>query len=391
MTSRFLENLTLSSLIAPVAKEDFRKRYWEQKPLVVHREDPAYYEGLFSLDDFDDAIVREPSYVKVANAPVKKAKSYNSTVSPGLEQVLNEMREGGTLVLDQLHHKDPNLRMLCRALAPEFGHKFQTNLYLTPPNGQGFSPHWDNHDVFILQTLGSKNWKIEKNRRDFPEKGKTMEASDKERELRGDLLSFTLKQGDLIYIPRGYVHAAECGEEPSLHITLGVTASFLEDLLSAAIRAAVLRDERFRMALPLGFMSAPREQLVKQAMDAFLEIADETFLGGVVDQYRDELIRSYQLDVSGQVAAYFRPVPLSLDTKIAPRPGIAYQWHDESGSVRLNFGSRTIIFPDFFGEALKFALKTTTFAVRDLPGDLEDQERIVFIERLLQEGLVVRK
>ena len=30
MTCRFLETLTLGSLVAPVAEEEFRARYWEQ-------------------------------------------------------------------------------------------------------------------------------------------------------------------------------------------------------------------------------------------------------------------------------------------------------------------------------------------------------------------------
>ena len=38
-----------------------------------------------------------------------------------------------------------------------------------------------------------------------------------------------------------------------------------------------------------------------------------------------------------------------------------------------------------------FALRTPSFSVGALPGDLADVERIVFIERLIQEGLIVRK
>jgi hypothetical protein len=62
--------------------------------------------------------------------------------------------------------------------------------------------------------------------------------------------------------------------------------------------------------------------------------------------------------------------------------------HDEA--VTLKVGTRAITFPDFFGEALKFALATPSFAIRDLPGDLEDDERLIFIERLMQEALIVR-
>src|SRR6202034_374336 len=124
MACRFLENLTLGTLIAPVAEEEFRERYWEQSPLVVHRGDRDYYDDLFTLQDFDEAITRSPNYVKLANAAKpKKNQSYRVETAPGLEAVLAEMRDGGTLVLDQLHHGDPKLGLLCRALGPELGHK----------------------------------------------------------------------------------------------------------------------------------------------------------------------------------------------------------------------------------------------------------------------------
>src|SRR5580693_1227302 len=176
MVCGFLQKLSLSSLVAPVAVEEFLSRYWEQQLLVVHRKDPNYYYGLFNIEDFEDAITRSPDYVKLANAATNKFVSYKG-VTEGLEAVLGDMRAGGTLVLDQLHHREPKLGLLCRVLAAELGHRFQTNIYLTPSSGKGFTPHWDNHDVFILQAVGSKNWKIEKRRRVFPGKNDIM--SDK--------------------------------------------------------------------------------------------------------------------------------------------------------------------------------------------------------------------
>ena len=389
MKCRFLENLTLRSLLAPVGEEDFRDNYWEQKPLVVHRGDPGYYGDLFTLQDFDDAITRDPSYVKIANAATNKAATHSGGTAAGLEGVLADMREGDTLVLDQLHHRDPKLGALCRLLGPEFGHRFQTNLYLTPPHGKGFTPHWDNHDVFILQVLGSKHWKIEKERRAFPNTSNKMDNEG--RELRGECYAFTLKQGDLIYIPRGFVHAAECGAEPSLHITLGVTAVFLEDLLHAIIKAAVQRDDRLRVALPLGFMQRSQSELVNRAIEVLREVADETFLNAVVDQFKDELVKTYPLDVSRQVLDFFQPNPLTVEDAVGPRRGIVYRVHNGDDSVRLNFGGRTITFNSFFKEPLDFALNTPAYAIRDIAGDLEDEEKVVFIERLMQEGLVIRK
>jgi hypothetical protein len=211
---------------------------------------------------------------------------------------------------------------------------------------------------------------------------------DEGRELCGEVDSFTLKQGDLIYIPRGFVHAAECGDEASLHITLGVTASFLEDFLHAVIKAAIHNDERLRVALPLGFMHGSTKNIVNMASTVFRNLSDEKFLSAVMDQFRDELVKSFPLDVSGQVVDVLRPPVLTLETVAGPRRGIVYQMHVENDTVRLNFGTRSIVFPGFFQEPLEFALKTPAFSIRDIAGDLADEEKIVFIERLMQEGIV---
>jgi len=388
MACSFLDNLSLQTLISPMSTEEFRARYWEQKPLVVQRGNPDYYGDLFSLDDFDAALARTPEYVKLANAETKKNSQYRPVVE-GLEAVLADMRAGGTLVLDQLHKTDPKLSLLCRGLAPELGHRFQTNLYLTPPRGKGFSPHWDNHDVFILQVLGSKHWKIEKTRRVLPDPGEKM--GDEGRELRGEVASCTVRRGDLIYIPRGWVHAAECGEEPSLHITYGVTAFFLDELVQAVLKAARKRDESLAAALPLGFMHGSGEELVRRLKAALVAMSDDKFLGEIVDRYRDDLVRTHALDISGQVRDFFRPRAVTLDDTVGPRPGSVYRIHVSADSVRVNFGARAITFLGIFQEALEFALNRPAYAVREIKGDLADDERVVFVERLLEEGLLVRK
>jgi len=384
-----MENPSFASLIDPVTEEEFRSRYWEQQPLIVHRDNPRYYGDLFTLRDVDQTLMRSPEYVKMSDAVVKKSTAYLAPTTPGLETVVSELRNGSTLVIDHVELREPKLGLICRVLAQELGHRFQTNLYLTPPDGKGSIPHWDNHDVFILQVLGSKRWTIEKERRAFPGKGDKMGAAG--REFRGPLNTFTLRQGDIIYIPRGFVHAAECRAEASLHITIGVVAFFFEDLLYATIKAAIQSDERLRQALPLRFMSDGRENLTKSVQLALQQAASETLVSPVVDLHYDQLIQSHQLDVSGQISDIIEGAPLELRDIVGARRGVVSTSQIVKDAVCIKVGTRSITFPDFFREALEFALRTPAFAVRDVPGDLEDEEKIAFIERLIAEGLVVRK
>jgi ribosomal protein L16 Arg81 hydroxylase len=388
-TCRFLDRFTFETLIAPLTFAQFCAQYWEQKPLFAHRGDPNFYDDLMTLEDFDRAIASSPDYVKTAEAKSNKNTRIEAETTPGLERTLAEMRNGATLVLDKLHQREPKLGLLCRLLEQQLGHYFQTNLYLTPSKGQGFTPHWDNHDVFILQVLGSKHWRLEKQARKFPAKDEHM--GEHGREFVGEPHVFTLNQGDMVYIPRGFVHAAECGSEPSLHITLGLLPYSWGELLHATIKAAVQDDEHLLHALPLGFLSGNRNELVEGLLSALKKVSENTYLCSVVERFKDDLVTKYPLDVSGQIADFFRATELNIDDVVGPRAGIIYRARPGSNSVRLNFGARTIDFLVLFSEALDFALKTSSYVVRDLPGDLEDEEKLVFIERLIQEGLVVRK
>jgi hypothetical protein len=164
-----------------------------------------------------------------------------------------------------------------------------------------------------------------------------------------------------------------------------------DDLLNATMKAIIDQNERLRDTLPLGFMQGDRRALVKRLIATFRSAADETFLDAVVNQFTDELVMKFPIDLSGQVTEFFRPSEIKSDDTFGPRPGIVFRMHAGDETVRVNVGGRTIAFPDFFKEALECALKQPSYVVRSLPGDLEEEEKIFFIERLMQEGLVVRK
>jgi ribosomal protein L16 Arg81 hydroxylase len=387
MSRQFLDNLSFATLLSPVSEEEFLKRHWEKLPLLLRRNDRDYYGDLLTLDDFDHHTAHAQA-VKAAEAKSKKSAKYTGNTTSLMHSVRADMRKGMTLVLDRLHEREPKLGLLVRVLEQEFGHRFQTNCYLTPPHGAGFTPHWDNHDVFVLQVLGSKKWQLEMQRRRLPGKTETM-TEEEGREIRPGAESFTLEQGDLLYIPRGCVHAAECGDHPSIHITLGVAAFTWDDLLRAAVNGAILADDRRRLALPPGFLRTPRNELVEGLMTALAGLSERDRLADIIDQFKDEVTTQFPLDLTGQVAASIRNPALAADTLVGSRRGIVFTLRRDTDSVRLCYGGETLTFPEFFADALVYALNTRVFAIRDLPGDLADEERIVFVERLLQEGLLM--
>lgn len=384
----FHQTGSIQSLVSPIPEEEFRARYWEKKPLIVHRENSDYYGNFFTLRDFDDYSKLGQGYVKTAEATAKKVVRHEGPGAKAMERVLSDMQAGHTLILDNVQEYHPRLGRFCRTLGQETGERYQTNIYLTPANGKGFTPHWDDHDVFVLQVMGSKHWKVEKTRRTLPLKGTGIE--EEARDLRGELYEFTLQQGDMVYIPRGFVHAAECGSEGSLHVTLGMHPRTWDEFLHTVVKAAALKDDNLRLSLPVGYMQGDGAAIARRAQEILRNIANPAFLTEVLHQYRDEVVQFSSLDISGQIEAFFSRRELTLDDEMLVRPGLAHTLRDGQDTVTLKVGTRAITFPDFFGEALKRVLQGPSFKVRDLPGDLEDEERLAFVERLMQEALVIR-
>src|SRR3954470_4820432 len=56
MSGRFLDNVSLATLLAPLPEQEFLRQHWEQSPLLLRRNDRDYYGDLLTLDDFDHHI-----------------------------------------------------------------------------------------------------------------------------------------------------------------------------------------------------------------------------------------------------------------------------------------------------------------------------------------------
>ena len=388
--SAFLNDFSLAKLIDPISVETFMAEYWEQKPLLIQRGNRDYYGDLLTLADFDSVIANNPNSLKVANNNEDKEKKYvRGNVNESPESALSEMREGSTLILDALHRRLPNLRLLVRLIEREFTHRWQTNIYLTPPEAKGFDIHVDKHDVFIVQTLGSKQWRLEKERRYIPRGGD--DSDDSEQEYQGEVDEFRIEAGDCLYIPRGHAHDAVSTDESSMHITLGALPLTWEDLLRAAIKQAGDDDQDLRKALPVGYVTDDPEKLVEPLRRMLAQIAEPDAVHKLTNQFTIEAIGKFTPDLDAQVTAYYGNFDLAPETRLGARRGMVYRIEPGEEAVVVLYGGRTIAFLDFLEDAIRFALTTPDFAIRDLPGDLEDEEKAVVVERLLQEGLVELK
>lgn len=95
------------------------------------------------------------------------------------------------------------------------------NVYLTPPNSQGFAPHYDDIEAFVLQVEGQKEWLLYPPRSESEVLPRESSPNFQENEIGEPAFRHTLKPGDMLYFPRGWIHQARTVDgQHSLHITL---------------------------------------------------------------------------------------------------------------------------------------------------------------------------
>jgi len=141
------------------------------------------------------------------------------------QAAINFFEEGFTLVLRGANQRSVVLSLITQRLQASLGFPIDANLYLTPPNCQGLSAHYDNHCVFVLQIHGSKKWKLGKIFNWYPEyMDLPIVPTPKHFENAEELI---LNEGDFLYIPKGQVHVASTTNLslPSLHLSCGVETS----------------------------------------------------------------------------------------------------------------------------------------------------------------------
>ena len=185
-----------------------------------------------------------------------------------------ELRGGATLILDAVNELHPPLRRLCEGMAAEFRAYSQTNLYACWGESQGFEVHWDDHDVFVVQVEGAKRWDLYGLTRPAPLRREREPAP----RPAGPPEQVVLEAGDLLYLPRGYWHAAVGLGEPSLHLTIGLSRKTGADLLHWLADEAVT-DPRVRADLRLEADDAQLGAQISEILSGVLAATDPAELG----------------------------------------------------------------------------------------------------------------
>jgi len=391
-----------------VAPELFARDYWATAPLLSRAETlGGGFGDLFSADAVDELVsrrgVRTPFLRMAHEGSVLPAARFTAPGGYGAEvgdqvssdKVLTEFASGATIVLQGLHRLWPPLVDFTRSLVAEIGHPAQVNAYVTPPSSQGFDPHYDTHDVFVLQIAGEKYWRIHAPVHpdplaDQPWSAHADAVADAAR--RPAVIDEVLHPGDALYLPRGWIHSATALGDTSIHLTVGMSAYTRADVVHALL-PLVGDVTRLRGSLPLGVDVRDPDQLrgivAEVVSDLTAALAgEEASAERVARALGDRLERDTRPEPVGPVRSLAAAATLSGATTVRLRESLSASVQRVDERVRISARGRALTLPAEAEPTLRLLVGGDAVRVDALPG-LDDASALVVARRLLREGFLV--
>lgn len=388
-------DIAFADLIAPLGVDNFLADYWERRYYHARREEGtskgAAIRQLFPFDEADRVLAIQGPRFKDAirltsgGQPIPE-EEYSAGRSDGLidfntAEVLRLYATGATITLNRVQQFCDPLAHVCQEVSRFFGAHVSANIYITPPNSQGFAAHSDTHDVVLLQTEGSKAWWLERELTYLATPKLRNSVSDP---LAGDDWDFLrLVQGEALYIPRGVVHEGVAGDCHSLHITLGIHPYTWGDLMRDVVLQLEREESIFRESACLPDGSLRRSGVVASKVSELLGSA------GVLAELAGTRTQDFR-DVShrGEFARLTVVPDLSPSTKVRARDDLGLQVRSIGDEVELRFGFKALAFPSYVAPQLAAIVEGSPVALEDMPDGLDQDGKLVLLRRLLAEGVI---
>jgi len=275
-------------LLLPIKPTHFFNDYWRKNILHISRDSRTH--NLVTIDEINIYMGKEaityPFLRMVGNGSEIDQSQY--VLDPeGQFNLINKdslyrlFEKGNTIVIQGSQYQFPKLNKYILELEKELNMSVNANIYITPSNAQGFYPHFDTHEVFVLQISGSKKWNIYDMPIPSPIKGMGLTKDQRDKYLMNNPLhNLKLEEGDLLYIPRGVVHDAYSENELSIHITFGLMPLLRNEVAKRLVNS-LENQEFFRepFAENIAAATSDEKDKFKQEMSRRLDdILDQDFM-----------------------------------------------------------------------------------------------------------------
>ena len=277
------------SLLGGLSPDQFMKRHWHKKPLLIRQAIPGFTPlldraelvALAAQDDVESRlVVRKPQGWTLKQGPFPK-KALPPFKQPGWTLLV----QGVDLHDEAVHQLAQQFRFVPDARMDDVMISYATD-------GGGVGPHFDSYDVFLLQAHGQRRWRIGRQKDLTLEEGvplKILANFEYEEE-------FILNPGDMLYLPPLYAHDGDAVGE-CMTYSMGFRAprtgelarELLAGLAEEAVEAVgdkVYRDPSQPAVMEAGAIPLPLQTFARAAVEKALQ--DPQLLDCLLGEYLTE-------------------------------------------------------------------------------------------------------
>ncbi|HTM85622.1 MAG TPA: cupin domain-containing protein [Mycobacterium sp.] len=381
----------LARLLAPVTVQTFLDELWGAAPHHISRGHTDYFGRLLAgpavADQLVEALRTEPAAVRLVRGAEHLAPS-DFTASDGsldLARVHAELDSGYTVICNNIEKYLRPMSTLTHGVEVELNFPTHVNAYITPPRSTGFLPHYDHHDVLVLQIEGTKTWSFYGDDPVPPHLMQQMHEVDPAG--LPEPTSLRLAAGDTLYLPRGRVHSAEATSEPSVHLTVGIHVPTVLTLLTHALHLLSLRNDVVHTRLPAKHLDDPQVRASLETLidDGLRAIGTPDALAEGLGAMQDFLVRRGRCPVVGQVSD---TVGIDSATLVHKQQPLYSRVTATTDGVGLQFAQLVVSARRDHEAAMRFLSECTEpFRVGDLPG-LTAAQQVELTRSLLMSGFL---
>jgi len=277
------------SLLGGLSPDQFMKRHWHKKPLLIRQAIPGFTPlldraelvALAAQDDVESRlVVRKPQGWTLKQGPFPK-KALPPFKQPGWTLLV----QGVDLHDEAVHQLAQQFRFVPDARMDDVMISYATD-------GGGVGPHFDSYDVFLLQAHGQRRWRIGRQKDLTLEEGvplKILANFEYEEE-------FILNPGDMLYLPPLYAHDGDAVGECmtySMGFRAPRTGELARELLAGLAEEAVqtvgdkvYRDPSQPAVMEAGAIPLPLQTFARAAVEKALQ--DPQLLDCLLGEYLTE-------------------------------------------------------------------------------------------------------
>jgi ribosomal protein L16 Arg81 hydroxylase len=391
--------VVLDQLITPLSPRKFLDEFWEKRPFYLDGENVRNFNEIITIDDLDKFLsrtdIRHPSLRLVKNGSEIALEDYTRELRLGPhvshdlidnEKVFANFNEGATIVLQSLQHNISQFGLFTNALEVAVGCNVHGSCFITPPNAKGFTSHYDTYSFFALQIAGTKRWEIYPRTR--------LPPIDEDRDTEEPWVAcepcrtHLLKPGDLLYIPRGWYHAATTTNSTSIHLTIGLfLPTWLDIIRSALIRLHMTEELRL---VPANFSAGRELHLDKGDISRIIDFLSKNMdLEGGLEDLKSKYFGRHVDTRSRRLKDLIGLEGLSDTSRVGIQSMLPYKKvQADHGGLHLLFLGKEISLPPAATGTIAFLEKNGSARICDIIDAVDISSRRIIIEALLREGFL---